>query len=302
MDSQNIPHLIPTFLSSKTLRLEQICQSKFQPRNYFNEVAMEELAASIKEHGILQPLLVRPIAGNQYELVAGERRYKAAQALGLTVVPVTVREMTDPEVLQYALVENLQREDLNPVEETEGILQLLEMRLQKDRDWIISLLNSIANGKRGLTGSAVRNRELTDRAVRKQEQQLIQDVFATIGRLTLESFRTHRLPLLKLPPELFEALRYGRIKWTKAKEIAKLESESERLALLERAIAQSLSLRQIQQIVREKKTPRNSAQQQREVEGLLQQFTHFKAWDNPDKRYKMESLLTELKELLTEQD
>jgi ParB family chromosome partitioning protein len=292
MDTQNTQPLIPTFLSSKTLRLEQICQSQFQPRNYFNEVAMEELAASIKQHGILQPLLVRPIAGNQYELVAGERRYKAAQALGLTVVPVTVREMTDPEVLQYALVENLQREDLNPVEETEGILQLLEMRLQKDRDWIISLLNHIANGKRGFTDGAVRNRE----------QQLIQDVFATIGRLTPESFRTHRLPLLKLPPELFEALRYGRIKWTKAKEIAKLESESERLALLDRAIAQSLSLRTIQKIVREKKRPRDSAQQQRDVEGLLQQFTQFKAWENPDKRYKMESLLTELKQLITEQD
>ncbi len=292
MDTQNTQRLIPTFLSSKTLPLEQICQSQFQPRNYFNEVAMEELAASIKEHGILQPLLVRPIAGNQYELVAGERRYKAAQALGLKVVPVTVREMTDPEVLQYALVENLQREDLNPVEETEGILQLLEMRLQKDRDWIISLLNHIANGKRGFTDGAVRNRE----------QQLIQDVFATIGRLSPESFRTHRLPLLKLPPELFEALRYGRIKWTKAKEIAKLESESERLALLDRAIAQSLSLRTIQKIVREKKRPRDSAQQQREVEGLLQQFTQFKAWENPDKRYKMESLLTELKQLITEQD
>jgi ParB family chromosome partitioning protein len=293
MDTQNTQPLIPTFLSSKTLRLEQICQSQFQPRNYFNEVAMEELAASIKQHGILQPLLVRPIAGNQYELVAGERRYKAAQALGLTVVPVTVREMTDPEVLQYALVENLQREDLNPVEETEGILQLLEMRLQKDRDWIISLLNHIANGKRGFTDGAVRNRE----------QQLIQEVFATIGRrITPESFRVHRLPLLKLPPELFEALRYGRIEWTKAKEIAKLGSESERLALLDRAIAQSLSLRTIQKIVREKKRPRDSAQQQRDVEGLLQQFTQFKAWENPDKRYKMESLLTELKQLITEQD
>lgn len=292
MDNQNTQDLIPTFLSSKTLRLEQICPCQFQPRNYFNEVAMEELAASIKEHGILQPLLVRPIPGNQYELVAGERRYKAAQAVGLTVVPVTVREMSDPEVLQYALVENLQREDLNPVEETEGILQLLEMRLQKDRDWIISLLNYMANGKRGLTDGAVRNRE----------QKLIEDVFSTIGRLSPESFRTHRLPLLKLPPELFEALRYGRIQWTKAKEIAKIESESERLALLEQAIAQCLSLRQIQQIIREKKTPRDSAQQQREVEGLLQQFTQFKAWENPDKRYKMESLLTELKQLITEQD
>ena len=81
-----------------------------------------------------------------------------------------------------------------------------------------------------------------------------------------------------------------------------VESESERLALLDRAIAQSLSLRTIQKIVRDQKTPRNSAQQQREVEGLLQKFTQFKAWENPDKRYKMECLLTELKELITEQN
>lgn len=292
MDRTNPQDPTPPFVPSKTLRLDQICQSKFQPRNYFNEMAMADLAASIKQHGILQPLLVRPIAGNQYELVAGERRYKAAQALGLTVVPVTVREMSDPEVLQNALVENLQREDLNPVEETEGILQLLEMRLQKDRDWIISLLNHIANGKRGFTDSAVRNRE----------QQLIQEVFDTLGTLTPESFRVHRLPLLKLPPELFEALRYGRIEWTKAKEIAKLGSESERLALLDRAIAQSLSLRTIQKIVRDKKHPRDAAASQSDLEGLLQQFTQFKAWENPDKRDKIESLLTELKELMTETD
>src|SRR5512136_1925538 len=98
-----------------------IVPAKYQPRHYFDEGAMQELTASVREHGILHPLLVRPAGIGQYELVAGERRYRAARAVGLTEVPVVVREMTDSQAVQYALVENLQRQDLNPLEETEGI-------------------------------------------------------------------------------------------------------------------------------------------------------------------------------------
>ena len=85
---------------------------------------MESLVESVGREGILQPLLVRPV-GDKYELVAGERRYRAAQECSLKEVPVTIREMSDPQAIQYALTENLQREDLNPIEETEGILDLL---------------------------------------------------------------------------------------------------------------------------------------------------------------------------------
>ena len=87
---------------------------KKQPRRYFDPDRQAQLIKSVQEHGILEPLLVRPLADGLYELVAGERRYRAAQELGLKEVPVVIREFDDKQALQVALIENLQREDLNP--------------------------------------------------------------------------------------------------------------------------------------------------------------------------------------------
>ncbi len=129
--------------SPQTLPLAQIKLSPTQPRRYFDPDKLEQLTQSVKEHGILEPLLVRSLPDKKYELVAGERRYRAATAAGLTEVPVVVKELTDFDALQLALIENLQREDLNPVEETEGILQLLAMMLDSEREGVISLLNHI---------------------------------------------------------------------------------------------------------------------------------------------------------------
>ena len=96
-----------------------------QPRKEFDEVRLEELALSIKEHGIVQPILVRKV-GDGYEIVAGERRWRAAQLAGLTKVPALVREFSDAERMEIALIENLQREDLNPMEEAEAYRTLME--------------------------------------------------------------------------------------------------------------------------------------------------------------------------------
>jgi ParB family chromosome partitioning protein len=93
---------------------------------------MQELVESVQQHGVLQPLLVRSRSDDQYELVAGERRYRAAKEVQLAEVPVVIRELSDEEAMQLSLIENLCREDLNPVEETEGILQLLALRLGSD--------------------------------------------------------------------------------------------------------------------------------------------------------------------------
>src|SRR4051812_39327951 len=133
-------------LSLDTLRLPES-----QPRRYFDPRAMDELLRSIQRHGILQPLLVRPLGDDQageYEIVAGERRYRAAREVGLAKVPVVVRKMGDEEAVQYALLENLQREDLNPVEETEGILRLIALGLEKDVEEVISLLYKMQNSVR----------------------------------------------------------------------------------------------------------------------------------------------------------
>lgn len=112
--------------SNVFLKISEIEPNREQPRKDFNEEALRELADSIATHGVLQPLLVRPIAGGGYQLVAGERRWRASRMAGLSEVPVVIREMTDSEMTQIALIENLQREDLNSVEEALGYKSLME--------------------------------------------------------------------------------------------------------------------------------------------------------------------------------
>src|SRR5688572_12387433 len=104
------------------LAVAAIRPNPFQPRKYFDAEKLEELAASIKENGILQPLIVRR-KGTDFEIVAGERRWRAAQRAGLTEVPAIIRGYTDQEMLAWALIENLQREDLNPIEEARAFQQ-----------------------------------------------------------------------------------------------------------------------------------------------------------------------------------
>ena len=108
------------------LRISELEPNREQPRKDFDEKAMAELADSISQHGVLQPLLVRPIFGGGYQIVAGERRWRAARMAGLSEVPAMVREMNDGEVMELALIENLQREDLTPLEEARGYQTLLE--------------------------------------------------------------------------------------------------------------------------------------------------------------------------------
>ena len=111
--------------SAVKLSLNEIEPNKDQPRKTFDEKALSELADSIAQHGVIQPLLVRPMPDGSYQLVAGERRWRAARRAGLSEVPVVLREMSDSEMMELALIENLQREDLNPIEEAEGLQQLI---------------------------------------------------------------------------------------------------------------------------------------------------------------------------------
>ena len=111
--------------SGQTLRITEIEPNREQPRKNFDDESISALAESIKQHGILQPLLVRPY-GSGYQIVAGERRWRAARMLGLSEVPVQIKELSDLEAMQIALIENLQRENLNPVEEAKGYSELVE--------------------------------------------------------------------------------------------------------------------------------------------------------------------------------
>ena len=108
------------------LRISQIVPNRDQPRKNFDEQALAELSDSIRKHGLIQPLLVRPMDDGSYQIVAGERRWRASRMAGLERVPVVIREMNDNETMEIALIENLQREDLNPIEEALGYKTLME--------------------------------------------------------------------------------------------------------------------------------------------------------------------------------
>jgi len=108
------------------LRISEIEPNKLQPRREFDEDALNELSQSIKTHGVLQPILVRPIKGGTYQIVAGERRWRAARLAELSEIPVIIKELSDSEVMLLALIENLQREDLNPIEEAQGYQTLMK--------------------------------------------------------------------------------------------------------------------------------------------------------------------------------
>lgn len=112
--------------SVSRLPINEIEPNRDQPRKTFDEEALSELAKSIADHGVIQPLLVRPMTDGSYQLIAGERRWRASRMAGLNEVPVVIREMSDSEAMELALVENLQREDLNPIEEARGFQLLME--------------------------------------------------------------------------------------------------------------------------------------------------------------------------------
>ena len=109
-----------------TLRVDELQRGRYQPRTRMDEASLQELAASIRKQGLMQPILVRPVEGGRHEIIAGERRWRAAKIAGLTEIPVLVREVPNSAALAMALVENIQREDLNPLEEANGVQRLID--------------------------------------------------------------------------------------------------------------------------------------------------------------------------------
>jgi len=276
---------------TQSLPTQAITLPEGQPRRYFDAKAIAELTESIKQHGILQPLLVRTLPDDKYELVAGERRYRAAMAAGLDEVPVVIRSLSDEDALALALIENLQRENLNPVEETEGILQLLGLRLGTAKDEVGSLLYRMLN-------DSVR---LTNNVISQPEAELVKEVFTNLGLMSWESFISNRLPLLKLPKDILEALRSGRIAYTKAKAISKIKDETERLTFLEESIAQSLSLSQIRERLKQARSvPEGEKTLKSRMDMTYRRLLQAKFWDDSSKQKKLEKLLAQMEALLAE--
>ncbi|MBO1056101.1 MAG: ParB/RepB/Spo0J family partition protein [Dolichospermum sp. JUN01] len=273
-----------------TVNIDKIRLPAQQPRRYFDPEKLSQLVQSVKEHGILQPLLVRAVGG-EYELVAGERRLRAAKEAGLTEVPIITKELSDHQTLQIALLENLQREDLNPVEETEGILELLCMELDLNSGEVISILNQAANAKK-------RNLDLTENVSRQLE--IVGLVLQGVGRFTAESFRTSRLPLLNLPDDVLEILRQGQLEYTKARAIAKLKDDGERRELLDKVLNENLSLSEIKQLIKELTPGKITAKEtlNAKYSEIGKRLKNAQVWEDAKKTKKLEKLLSDLEQLL----
>ncbi|OBQ14716.1 MAG: chromosome partitioning protein ParB [Anabaena sp. LE011-02] len=273
-----------------TVNIDKIRLPAQQPRRYFDPEKLNQLVQSVKEHGILQPLLVRAVNG-EFELVAGERRLRAAKAAGLTEVPIITKELSDHQTLQIALLENLQREDLNPVEETEGILELLCMELDVNSGEVVSILNQAANAKK-------RGLDLTENVSRQLE--IVGLVLQGVGRFTAESFRTSRLPLLNLPDDVLEILRQGQLEYTKARAIAKVKDEGERRELLDKVLNENLSLSEIKQLVKELTPGKTTIKEtlSTRYSELGKRLKNAQVWEDVKKTKKLEKLLSDLEQLL----
>ena len=273
-----------------TVNIDKIRLPAQQPRRYFDPEKLSQLVQSVKEHGILQPLLVRAVNG-EFELVAGERRLRAAKEAGLTEVPIITKELSDHQTLQIALLENLQREDLNPVEETEGILELLCIELDVNSSEVISILNQAANAKK-------RNLELTENVSRQLE--IVGLVLQGVGRFTAESFRTSRLPLLNLPDDVLEILRQGQLEYTKARALAKLKDDGERRELLDKVLNENLSLSEIKQLIKELTPGKITAKEtlNAKYSEIGKRLKNAQVWEDAKKTKKLEKLLSDLEQLL----
>ena len=193
-------------IAPQKLLLSELIPNAQQPRTVFEDAALEELASSIAEKGVLQPLLVRP-KGKGYEIVAGERRFRAAKLAGLTEVPVVVRDLDDRETLEIALIENLQRENLNPLEEARAFQGLLELGLTQEQ--LAKTLgkgrSTIANGLRLLNLSRDAQKALEDGLISAGHARAILSRPAGQQEWALEQTLTHDLNVRQLeqlqPPE-----------------------------------------------------------------------------------------------------
>ena len=155
----------------RTLRMSEIEPNRSQPRKRFSEEAIATLAESISQHGMIQPILVRPLGDNSYQIVAGERRWRAARMLAMDEVPVVIQELSDLEAMQISLIENLQRENLNPIEESMGYKELIDV-YSMTQDAVAKIV--------GRSRSAVAN-SLRLLNLPKEVQEMLKDGDLTVG-------------------------------------------------------------------------------------------------------------------------
>ncbi|MCL2931945.1 MAG: ParB/RepB/Spo0J family partition protein [Trichodesmium sp. MAG_R03] len=278
-------------MGQREIPIAEIVIPSSQPRRYFDAETLSQLSASISQVGVLEPLLVRPIENNSYELVAGERRLRASQMAGLTSVPVVIRSLNDEDAWQLSLIENLLREGLNPLEETEGILQLLVLQLDESIPSVVKLLNRMQNEAKG---------KVTHNVIGSPKAQIVESVFQDLGLMNWQSFVQNRIPLLKLPSDILEVMRSGQLDYTKAIVIAKVKDEAMRESLLKEVIEKSLSLSEIRQKVAEiNQMVKQEDTLKSGLDNTYRLIKSSKIWDNKKKRRQLEKLLLQIEKLVS---
>ena len=284
--------------------LDQIELPPSQPRQHFDREAMQQLTTSVRQHGILQPLLVRPVGQNRYELVAGERRYRAAKEAGLLWVPAVIKELSAKEARELALLENLHREDLNAIEETEGIVQLLALTLECEVQKVPQLLYKLKHRVDKGSGEEDGQNVLPKEGV--QELEKVKSVFARLNRMSWESFVKTRLSLLNIPGDVLEAVRKNQLKYTKAQAIARIEDDEERGRVLSQAMAEGWSLKQIKEYLKSEKKEKTASENPSILTRVDEAYKRIKTsmktdremWQDFQKQERLEALLAEIETLL----
>ena len=178
-----------------------------QPRLYFDPIKLERLRESIRKHGVLEPILVRPKADGNYETVSGERRWRSCCELGFETIPAIVREMSDEMALEAALIAHLLNEEITAIEQTESILSLLSLHLSVSTEDVRTGLYKANNSK-------IRGSE-NSRIFTTEEIETISTILSEFG-MKLSSFVSNRLPMLNLASEILEAVRKGKLSPTNA--------------------------------------------------------------------------------------
>lgn len=280
-------------LQATTVFTRLIQPNPRQPRKEIDPDAFELLVSSIAARGIQHPLLVRP-QGRSYELVAGQRRLLAAQRLKLAEVPVIVREMGDVEALEAAIIENLTREDLNPVDETDSILQLLSLELKKPVGETVTLLYRMQRTLRGHAHNVMGEDGMGP------EEKVIERIFGGLGKMTWASFVQNRLPILSYPDDLLNAIRTGQLSYTKAKELARVSDETVRKPLLERVMSEAMSLETTKRLVAATSQQKEPTPNHQHLTQLRKQLLP-KRLDQLDarKRKQVDALLEKLRKILS---
>lgn len=277
-------------VEQRNISLSQIVFNPDQPRRYLDEGALAALTDSIREHGVLEPILVRQ-AGEKFELIAGERRTRAAQAAGLEAIRAVILDLDETQALEIAIIENLQREDLNPVEETDAVLRLLSVRLEKPIPAVLEVIRQVYDESRGRSGNNVISTVEKDRVVK---------IFLSLGRFTPASFHTNRVPLLDMPVDLIKVVREGKLHYTKARKLARVHDLAIRASILQRVLSEGMSVADLDQAVKE------ALQQQNRNDDTSKMVRSLKSRLSPSRieklnardRRRVASLIEELNTLL----